>query len=59
MPTKIHFDLPAWKDDKTAYMREYQKMKFYCTVCDKELSLSNKYKHLKRPCHLKNVDKLK
>ena len=39
MQTKIHFDLPAWKDDKTAYMREYQKMKFYCTVCDKELSL--------------------
>lgn len=44
------------KFDKVEYMRQYNKQKVHCQVCDKHISRSFFYKHSKVKYHLLNLE---
>jgi len=50
---KIYNDLPPWTGSGNDYLREYQKKNWYCQTCNKNCTISNKYRHQKTPYHLK------
>jgi hypothetical protein len=43
------------KDKYNLYMNDYQKKKWFCNVCNKELTISTKYKHKLSLNHLSKV----
>ncbi len=51
------------KEGRRKYMRDYHhdycKKKWHCNICDKEMTNSNKYKHVKSVKHIKNNDEIK
>lgn len=52
-----HKELQEHSEDRNKYFTEYMKLKFFCEYCNKHLTVSTKYKHFKRPCHLARVAK--